>query len=146
MLTRLDERQGRAVDNDESSSENLEPCSVDHRRIMSAETTVAAIAVLVSVLSVLVAVSQTRRANAIASRSSESAERAAGASERQTVIQEALSRRSAEPYVWADLRPDDRKGGLLVLVVGNSGPTVATDVVVWFQPPLHDAPLPAHHS
>lgn len=43
---------------------------------------------------------------------------------------------SAQPYVWVDMRPDEQHAGLLVLMVGNSGPTVATDVRVTFQPDL----------
>jgi hypothetical protein len=35
-----------------------------------------------------------------------------------------------------DIRPDDQHAGLLLLVVGNSGPTVATDVKVTFAPEL----------
>lgn len=42
-----------------------------------------------------------------------------------------------QPYVWADLRPRD-DGQMLVFVVGNSGPTVATDVLVALDPPLAD--------
>ncbi len=33
---------------------------------------------------------------------------------------------AAQPYVWVDLRPDEH--AQLLLLVGNSGPTVATDV------------------
>lgn len=40
-----------------------------------------------------------------------------------------------QPYVWADLRPRD-DAGMLVLVVGNAGPTVATEVRLTFEPPL----------
>lgn len=40
-----------------------------------------------------------------------------------------------QPYVWADLRPRD-DAGMLVLVVGNAGPTVATDVRLVFAPAL----------
>jgi len=109
---------------------------------MSAETIVAAVAVLISIVSLGVAIVQTRKANGIAHRSSTAAERAANASEQQTRIQEVVSRQAADPYVWVDIRPDDQKGGLLLLVVGNSGPTVATNVVVEFDPPLRDAPLP----
>lgn len=54
----------------------------------------------------------------------------------QTTIQRLLREEAAQPYVWADLGPDDRKGGLLVCVVGNSGPTVATGISVKVDPPL----------
>jgi hypothetical protein len=62
--------------------------------------------------------------------------RAANAAKEQTAIQRQLRIDAAQPYVWVDLRPDDEQGGLLMLVVGNSGPTVATDVRVTFSPPL----------
>lgn len=42
---------------------------------------------------------------------------------------------ATQPYVWADLRSRD-DAGMLVLVVGNTGPTVATDVRLVFEPPL----------
>lgn len=44
---------------------------------------------------------------------------------------------------WADLRADERYGQLLRLVVGNSGPTVATRVTVTFDPPLTDIEMPS---
>jgi hypothetical protein len=53
--------------------------------------------------------------------------------------QRALSRRGAEPSLWVDIRPDDTTAASLILLVGNSGPTVETDVVVTFDPPLHTA-------
>ncbi len=43
---------------------------------------------------------------------------------------------AAQPYVWADVRAADDQGVLVDLVVGNSGPTVAKDVRVEFDPPL----------
>lgn len=47
----------------------------------------------------------------------------------------AAQQAALQPYVWADLRPRD-DAGMLVLVVGNAGPTVATDVQLVFAPPL----------
>ena len=41
-----------------------------------------------------------------------------------------------QPYVWADIRPDEEDGGLLLLVVGNSGPSMARNIRVNFSPPL----------
>lgn len=61
----------------------------------------------------------------------------ARATEEQTQIQRQLRIDAAHPYVWADLRPDDAVGTLINLVVGNSGPTVATNVRVKIDPPLH---------
>lgn len=52
----------------------------------------------------------------------------------QTKLQQIIRKDSAQPYVWADLRPDPPQRGLLELVVGNSGPTVATNVRVSFDP------------
>jgi hypothetical protein len=64
------------------------------------------------------------------------ARRAADAAEEQTRMQKQLREDSAQPYVWADIRPDNESGMLFHLVVGNSGPTVATDVHVQITPPL----------
>lgn len=55
----------------------------------------------------------------------------------QTRLQREIAKESAQPYVWADIQPDMKQGTILDLVVGNSGPTFATDVRVTF-----DAPLP----
>lgn len=41
-----------------------------------------------------------------------------------------------QPYVWADIRPREDGSGMMVFVLGNSGPTVATDVRVAFHPAL----------
>jgi hypothetical protein len=62
--------------------------------------------------------------------------RAAKAAEHQTAIQQQLRIDAAQPYVWVDVRPDDATGTLLNLIVGNSGPTVATGVRVQIDPPL----------
>lgn len=60
--------------------------------------------------------------------------RAANAAREQTAIQRQLRIDAAQPYVWVDIRPDDEYGQLLLIVVGNSGPTVATDVRVALDP------------
>lgn len=59
------------------------------------------------------------------------------AAREQTRLQRELTDEAAQPYVWADIQPDVKQGMILDLVVGNNGPTVATDVTVLF-----DAPLP----
>jgi len=64
------------------------------------------------------------------------AERAASAAEEQTKIQQQLRIDAAQPYVWADVRPDETTGTLLNLVIDNSGPTIATFVRVRIDPPL----------
>jgi hypothetical protein len=69
-------------------------------------------------------------------RSTQEASRAASAAEEQTKIQRELRIEAAQPYVWADIRPDDAQGTLLNVVVGNSGPTVAEKVRVKVDPPL----------
>jgi hypothetical protein len=50
----------------------------------------------------------------------------------QTKIQQELREDAAQPYV----RTDDEHGVVMKLVVGNSGPTIATDVKVTIEPPL----------
>lgn len=73
-------------------------------------------------------------------RSTRAAERAACAAEEQTRIQQQLRLDAAMPYIWADVRPDNESGVILQLVVGNSGPTVATDVRVRIEPPFPNIP------
>lgn len=57
---------------------------------------------------------------------------------------------STQPYVWADLRPREDGSGLMLFIVGNSGPTTATDVRIEFQPAFNyvvptDRVKDAHH-
>jgi hypothetical protein len=63
---------------------------------------------------------------------------AALAAWRQTQLQREIARDAAQPYVWADLRADDAQGGLLMLLLGNSGRTVATNVRITTDPRLVD--------
>ena len=46
------------------------------------------------------------------------------------------------------MRADDQSGQMLTLIIGNSGPTIATAVVVTFDPPLRDTAFEsaAHHG
>jgi hypothetical protein len=76
----------------------------------------------------------------IARRAERSAVRAARAAEEQTELQRQIRIDAAQPYVWADLQPDDAQGSLVRLVVGNSGPTIATNVRVEIDPPLQAIP------
>jgi hypothetical protein len=69
-------------------------------------------------------------------RSARAAERAAGAAEEQSRIQRQLRVDAAQPYVWVDVQPDEVTSVILNLVIGNSGPTVATNVRVLIDPPL----------
>jgi hypothetical protein len=47
-----------------------------------------------------------------------------------------MHRDAAQPYVWVDIRPDTTERQLLAVVVGNSGPTFATNIRATFNPPL----------
>lgn len=58
----------------------------------------------------------------------------------QVRIQRQLRKDAAQPYVFADIRPHEQHGGLLMFVVGNTGPTVATDVHVSLNRPLPGEP------
>ncbi len=69
-------------------------------------------------------------------RSARAAARAAKAAEDQSEIQRQIRIDAAQPFVWVDIRPDALTGILLNLVVGNSGPTVATNVRVTADPAL----------
>jgi type II secretory pathway pseudopilin PulG len=94
-------------------------------------------AALISVGAVVVSTSQAK-----------SAKRQAEAAERQTALQERMHQDAAQPYVHADFRVHPQEGVLLMLVIANSGPTVATDVDVRFEPPLQSAeedPVPSKH-
>lgn len=64
------------------------------------------------------------------------AQRAVKAAEEQTRVQRELMYQSAQPYVWADIQPDDQQGTMLHLVLGNAGPTVARHVRVFIDPPF----------
>ena len=61
---------------------------------------------------------------------------AAKAARDQTAIQKKLREDAAQPYVWADVRTEPEHGVVMMLLVGNSGPTVATDVKVQITPPF----------
>jgi hypothetical protein len=54
----------------------------------------------------------------------------------QTELQRRLRIDAAQPYIWVDIGPDEQHGQLLLLMIGNSGPTVATNVRVTFAPAL----------
>ena len=65
---------------------------------------------------------------------------AAKAAKDQTKIQRQLRIDAAQPYVWADIRENRESGSMLQLEVGNSGPTVATNVKVQISSPLPSSP------
>lgn len=58
------------------------------------------------------------------------------AAREQTQLQRDLARETLQPYVWADIQPDMQQGTMMHIVVGSSGPTVAENVRVTFDPPL----------
>jgi hypothetical protein len=62
--------------------------------------------------------------------------RAANAAKAQTELQIELAKQATQPRVWVDVRGNEVDGQMVELVVGNSGPTVATNVSATFDPPL----------
>lgn len=72
-----------------------------------------------------------------ANRSAVAAEEAQRLAGRQLEAGVLATEQALQPYLWADLRPR-ADGSLLVLHIGNSGPTVATHVRFRFDPPLAD--------
>ena len=99
---------------------------------MNAGTWVAIAAAVIAAVAVVFNGLYTRAAR----QATHAAERAASAAEEQTKIQRQLRIDGAQPYVWVDVRPDDVTGRLLNLVIGNSGPTNATNVRIKVDPPL----------
>lgn len=55
---------------------------------------------------------------------------------RQAKLQRTVVEAGAQPYVWADVDIQSPNGWNLELVVGNSGPTTATNVRVTIDPPF----------
>ncbi len=95
---------------------------------VDASAWIAAVSALVAVAAVCVSVWQARIA---------AAQRAIG--EQQTALQRQIREDAAQPYVWADFRSDDERGHLMILIVKNEGPTVATGVTIAFDPPLPES-------
>jgi len=93
---------------------------------------IAGVAVLVTVVALIYA----NRSAVAAERSVKAAERAAAAAEAQTEIQRQIQIAAAQPYIWVDIREDDSQGVLLDLLIGNSGPSVATNIRARIVPPL----------
>jgi hypothetical protein len=58
------------------------------------------------------------------------------AANQQTLLQQQIRKDQAQPYVWADIRPNDQSMHLMMLVIHNEGPTTASNVTVTFDPPL----------
>jgi hypothetical protein len=62
------------------------------------------------------------------------ARRSAKASREQTKQQKRAPRDAAQPMLWVDVRGDDGQDQALVLLLGNSGPSVARNVKVILDP------------
>jgi hypothetical protein len=60
--------------------------------------------------------------------------RSAKASREQTKQQKQAATDAAQPILWVDIRGEDLQGHALVLLLGNSGPSVARNVKVVFDP------------
>jgi hypothetical protein len=60
--------------------------------------------------------------------------RSAKASREQTNQQKQAAKDAAQPMVWVDVRGDDGQGQALLLLLGNSGPSIARNVKVSFDP------------
>lgn len=106
---------------------------------MTAELVVGWVAAAAGVGATVVAVIALRSARATVKVSREQLVTA----QEQTVLQRQIQQDAAQPAIWVDIRPDDQSGGGLILFVGNSGPSVARDVVVTFDPDLALLPNPS---
>ena len=60
--------------------------------------------------------------------------RSANASREQTKRQKQAAKDAAQPMLWVDIRGDDGQDQALVLLLGNSGPSIARNVKVTFDP------------
>jgi hypothetical protein len=60
--------------------------------------------------------------------------RTAKASREQTKHQKQTAKDAAQPMLWVDVRGDNGQGEALVLMLGNSGPSLARNVKVVFDP------------
>jgi hypothetical protein len=60
--------------------------------------------------------------------------RSANASREQTKQQKQAAKDATQPMLWVDIRGDDGQGQALLLLLGNSGPSVARNVKVTFDP------------
>ena len=92
---------------------------------MRTETTIAVVAAIIAMSSMIAAFWQ------------------AGNARRQTNLQQQMIKDAAEPYVWVDIRPDDRDADFFHLILKNEGPTVAEDVHIAIDPPLPEAWRPS---
>jgi hypothetical protein len=63
------------------------------------------------------------------------ARRSANASREQTKQQKQAAKDATQPMLWVDIRGDDGQGQALLLLLGNSGPSIARNVKVILDPP-----------
>lgn len=96
---------------------------------------IAVISLVISVVFGVVSARTSWLSARAAQRSAVSAEKSQEVSARQLEASVTAQEAALQPYVWADLKPRE-DGGMLVFVVGNAGPTVATDVRIVFDPLL----------
>lgn len=92
---------------------------------MSTESTVAVVAAVIALFSMGAAIWQ------------------AASARRQTNLQQRIIEDAAQPYVWVDIRPDDRDAAFFHLILKNEGPTVAENVSVSFNPSLPEVWRPS---
>jgi hypothetical protein len=93
---------------------------------------VAGVAALITVAALIYA----KRSAVASERAAAAAEHAAAAAEAQTEIQRQIQIAAAQPCIWVDIREDDTQGVILDLLIGNSGPSVATNIRARIVPPL----------
>ncbi|MBZ2195968.1 hypothetical protein [Occultella gossypii] len=96
----------------------------------------SAVVALVALFFTAIAASAAKRQADAAVAQTEVQRAQADAAIAQTQLQQELARQSQQPYVWADILPDMQQGTTLQLVVGNAGPTLATNVRVTVDRPL----------
>ncbi len=109
---------------------------------MDAPTAISLIGVTISILSLAFATFFSIHNRRISAESKDAAQVSAKSAQRSVDIAQAqleltldAQRAALNPYIWADLRARD-DAGVLTLQIGNSGPTVACDIKVAFDPPL----------
>lgn len=92
---------------------------------MNTEMVIATVAVLIALASAVFTGVSVKHAR-----------RSADAAEAQVAGMRETNISASQPYVWADVQLNEATGTLIDVVVGNSGPTVAQNVRVLFEPPL----------
>lgn len=92
---------------------------------MDTENWIGVAAAGVAVVAVIISIVQVRHTKAQSRAAIEQAER--------------VHREQSEPYVIVDIQPDGPGSGLLVLLVENTGSTLARDVKITVDPPLVSA-------